>query len=109
MNRRTKVSIGIAAGAAVLATAVVGIAEAAGGDDDQVTGPAADQARTAATQAVPGGTAGEVDQETGENATVYGVTVTKPDGTAVEVHLDKDFHVLGTQPAGHDHSDDDDG
>ena len=47
---------------------------------------------------MPGGTAGEVDQETGEGGVVYGVTVTRPDGTAVEVCLDKDFHVLDTQP-----------
>src|SRR6185295_7524812 len=39
-------------------------------------GSAADRARAAATQAVPG-------------------------GTAVEVPLDKDFHELDTQPAGH--------
>jgi hypothetical protein len=84
----------------------VGVAEAIGGDDDQVTGPASDQARAAATAAVPGGTAGEVDQETGEGAVAYGVTVNKPDGTAVEVHLDKDFHVLDTQPAAHNRPDD---
>jgi hypothetical protein len=47
---------------------------------------------------VPGGTAGEVDQQTGEGGVVYGVTVTRPEGTAVEVRLDKDFHVLDTQP-----------
>lgn len=45
---------------------------------------------------------GEVDQETGEGGVVYGVAVTRSDGTAVEVRLDKDFHVLDTQPAGHD-------
>jgi hypothetical protein len=57
---------------------------------------------------VPGGTAGGVDQGTGEGGVVYGVTVTRPDGTAVEVRLDKDFHVLDTQPAGHYHHNDSD-
>lgn len=57
---------------------------------------------------MPGGAAGEVDQETGEGGVVYGVTVTRPDGTAVEVRLDKDFHVLDPQPAGHDHDNDSD-
>ena len=47
----------------------------------------------------PGGVAGEVDEQTGQGS-VYGVTVTRSDGTAVEVRLDKDFHVLDTQPAG---------
>ena len=71
-------------------------------------GSAADQARAAATQAVPAGTADEVDQQTGQGGVVYGVTVTRPDGTAVEVHLDKDFHALDTQPAGHYHDNDSD-
>ena len=51
---------------------------------------------------------GEVDQETGAGDVVYGVTVTRPDGTAVEVPLDKDFHELDTQPAGHYHDNDSD-
>ncbi|AMC62493.1 Possible exported protein [Mycobacterium tuberculosis] len=50
-------------------------------------------------QAVPGGTAGEVETETGEGAAAYGVLVTRPDGTRVEVHLDRDFRVLDTEPA----------
>ncbi|WP_193220301.1 PepSY domain-containing protein, partial [Mycobacterium tuberculosis] len=59
----------------------------------------ADRARAAAVQAVPGGTAGEVETETGEGAAAYGVLVTRPDGTRVEVHLDRDFRVLDTEPA----------
>jgi hypothetical protein len=43
----------------------------------------------AAVQSVPGGKAAAVEAETGEGA-ANGVTVTKPDGSAVEVHLDKD-------------------
>ena len=57
---------------------------------------------------MPGGTAGEVDQETGEGGVVDGVTGTRLDGTAVEVRLDKDFHALDTQPAGHYHDNDSD-
>ncbi len=62
-------------------------------------GNRADRARAAAVQAVPGGTAGEVETETGEGAAAYGVLVTRPDGTRVEVHLDRDFRVLDTEPA----------
>ena len=43
-------------------------------------GSAAVRARAAATQAVPVGTAGEVDQQTGQGGVVYGVTVTRLDG-----------------------------
>ena len=57
---------------------------------------------------MPAGTADEVDQQTGQGGVVYGVTVTRPDGTAVEVPLDKDFHELDTQPAGHYHDNDSD-
>ncbi|MGV7688203.1 PepSY domain-containing protein [Mycobacterium kansasii] len=104
MNRKTKISVGIAAGAVALA-AGLGVA-AADGDETPVTGPAADHARTAAAQAVPGGKAGEVDQETNEGAAFYGVKVTKPDGTVVEVHLDRNFRVLGTLPVGPGDDDD---
>jgi uncharacterized membrane protein YkoI len=106
MNVKTKIGLGVVT-AAVLAAAAVGVGYAFGdGDDDDVTGPAADQARAAAAQAVPGSTAGEVDNETGEGAAAYGVIVTNPDGTKLEVHLDKDFHFLGTEPAGHDNDGD---
>jgi hypothetical protein len=102
MKRKMKIGVGVAAGALITAAAGVGMAEAFG-DGNDVTGPAADQARSAAIQAVPGGTAGRVEQETGEGpGVVYGVAVTKPDGTKVEVHEDQNFHVLGTMPAGHD-------
>lgn len=96
MNRRTKIGIGVAAGVLVLSGGAVGIASAVGGDGDGVGGAAADQARAAAVQTVPGGTAGAVEaQNEGGNA-AYGVAVTKPDHNTVEVFLDKDFHVLGT-------------
>ncbi|WP_433754922.1 PepSY domain-containing protein [Nocardia sp. CA-135398] len=98
MNVKQKISIGVAT-AAVLAAVGTGVGFALGGDDDNdiVTGPDADQARAAALTVVPG-TAGEVEKETNEGNAVYGVDVTKSDGTKLEVHLDKDFHYLGTEP-----------
>jgi hypothetical protein len=95
MNRRTKIGIG-AAGVFVLAALGTGIGYADDGDHD-ITGPAADQARAAAVKAVPGTTAGEVESETNEGAAVYGVIVTKSDGTKLEVHLDKNYRFLGTE------------
>jgi len=97
VNHKTKIGIGVAAGVLVLSGSAIGIASAVGGDGDEVSGTAADQARAAAVQSVPGGKAGAVEAETGEGTAAYGVTVTKPDGSAVEVHLDNGFHVLGTQ------------
>ena len=55
-------------------------------DGHGVTRPTADQARAAATQAAPGGKPGGMDQEIGEGAVVYGVAVTKPEGSNVDLH-----------------------
>ena len=76
MRVRTRIGIGVAS-AAILAAVGVGVAVA---DDQEITGPAADQARAAAVQAIPG-KAGKVEKETNEGAAYYGVLVTKPDGT----------------------------
>ena len=99
MKRTVKIVVGFAACALVLMAAGLAFAEPFG-DGNEVTGPAAEKARAAAIQAVPGGTAGTVEQEAGEGpAVVYGVAMTKPDGTKVEVHEDQNFHVLGIVPA----------
>jgi hypothetical protein len=100
MKIRTKFGIGVAS-AAVLAGVGVGIGFAFADDGQEVTGPAADQARAAATQAVQG-KAGKVEKETNEGAAYYGVLVTKGDGTQVEVHLDQGFHFLGTEAPDND-------
>ncbi len=84
--------------AAILAGLSAGVAAA---DDQEITGPAADQARAAAVQAVPG-KAGKVEKETNEGAAYYGVIVNKPDGTQVEVHLDQGFHFVGTEAPDND-------
>ncbi len=92
MRSRTRIGIGVAS-AAVMAALNVGVAVA---DNSEITGPAADQARSAAVKAVPG-QAGKVEKETNEGAAYYGVLVTKPDGAQVEVHLDQGFRFLGTE------------
>jgi uncharacterized membrane protein YkoI len=110
LSRKTRIGIATAIGALALALAGIGTAYAAGvgdSDNDGVTGATADRARAAALQAVPGGRAGEVDRESDEGNAAYGVTVTKPDATKVEVHLNAAFTVLGVQPAGQDRDGDD--
>ena len=59
-------------------------------------------ARHRAVKAVPGSTAGAVEAETNEGAAVYGVIVTKSDGTKLEVHLDKNYKFLGTEAPDND-------
>jgi hypothetical protein len=57
-----------------------------------VTGDAATKAKAAAIKSVGGGTAGDVTTDfTGDG---YEVTVTKSDGSKVEVHLDQSFNVM---------------
>jgi len=57
-----------------------------------VTGAAAIKAKAAAVKAVGGGTAGAVTTDcTGKG---YEVTVTKSDGSKVEIHLDSSFNVM---------------
>jgi hypothetical protein len=57
-----------------------------------VTGAAASKAQAAAVKALGGGTAGAVTTDfTGKG---YETTVTKTDGSKVEVHLDSSFNVM---------------
>ena len=68
-------------------------------DSEQaVTGTTATKAQSAAVASVGGGTAGAVT--TNYDKTGYEVTVTKSDGTMVDVHMDLSFNV----DAGHDPS-----
>jgi uncharacterized membrane protein YkoI len=65
--------------------------------DGPSTGPGMDQAKSVALQQVNGQvTATEFQDQEG----YYEVEVTKPDGTQVDVHLDKNFNVLNTQSDG---------
>ena len=112
MKRRNQVAV---AGVAVLALGGIGtgaVAASGVGDNDAsetaITGPARDKAEQAALDEVGEGrvTGTEVDDEEGK----YEVEVTKDDGTQVDVHLDKNFAVIGTDSdgAGDEDSGDDD-
>jgi len=123
LNKMKKVGLGVAAltGAAVGGAAVAGAATSHSGaattpgaasgkpppafrnmpapgtaaHEDQekaVTGDAADKAKAAALQAAGGGTAGDVTTDYFGNG--YEVTVTKSDGSKIEIHLDGSFNVM---------------
>jgi hypothetical protein len=90
-------------------------------DEQQLTGPDADRAKAAALAAVGGGKVTDVSSEKGDanepgepnepkeagdeadpayqDRIAYAVEVTKADGSAVDVHLDDQFKVLGTEKA----------
>jgi hypothetical protein len=63
-----------------------------------VTGKSATKAQAAAVKSVGGGTAGAVTTDCSGSG--YEVTVTKSDGTKVEVHLDSSYSVI-QGPGGH--------
>jgi uncharacterized membrane protein YkoI len=92
-----------AAAVGAIAAGGVAIAAAAGGDDDAterpISGSALERARAAALADTPGRVTGT---EAGDEEGYYEVEVTRPDGSQVDVHLDRDFRVLGTEGDGTD-------
>jgi hypothetical protein len=82
---------------AALAAGGVAIAGAAGGDDDAterpISGGALDRASAAALDHTGGGRV--TGTEVGDEEGYYEVEVTRDDGSQVDVHLDRGFHVLG--------------
>ncbi|WP_305788371.1 PepSY domain-containing protein [Symbioplanes lichenis] len=96
-NLRSKRVI-IATTATVAALAVGGgvWATAASADSDGVTGDDRTRVAAAAVQAVGGGTATDVETSD-DQGEAYEVEVRKPDGTEVDVTLDKDLKVIAQE------------
>jgi uncharacterized membrane protein YkoI len=94
MRNRTKALIA----AAVVSTIGIGtgVAIATGGDDAErpITGSALDKAKAAALDHVGEGRVTET--EVGDEESYYEVEVTKDDGSQVDVQLDEDFNVVGS-------------
>jgi hypothetical protein len=90
--------VAIGAAVVVLTAGGAGIAYAVGGgeSEEQVTGPDAEQAKSAALDAVGGGTVTEVEYQESGSAGVYEVEVQRDDGSQVEVHIDGSFDSVGT-------------
>jgi uncharacterized membrane protein YkoI len=76
-----------------LAAGGTGVAMATGGDNGTVTGPGADQAKSAALEITHGGTANSVERDS-ENGATWEVEVTKPDGSTVDVRLDQSYKLV---------------
>jgi uncharacterized membrane protein YkoI len=84
----------------VVALLVAGTAVAivmATGDDDEtpITGDALAKASAAALRYTGGGTV--TNSEIGDEQGYYEVEVTMADGTEVDVHLDPNFNVIGSE------------
>ena len=97
-----------AALAMLVALGGAGIAYANGGDsEEQLTGPDAQKAKSAAIAAVGGGTVTEVERDDGNGTGVFEVEVKREDGSQVEVHLDRVLKVVGKKADEDEHNDQD--
>ena len=94
MRRRTAITI--AGGALIVAAGAVGagVAVASDGDDAEapITGAALERASAAALEATGGGRV--TGTEVGDEESRYEVEVTRPDGSQVDVQLDREFRVV---------------
>jgi hypothetical protein len=95
MTRSRKLLIG---GAAILVLGVggAGIAQGVGGDDEQATGAEADRAKAAAVKSAGGGQAVGVEREN-EGRSSWEVEVRRPDGSEVEVDLNRELKRVGAE------------
>jgi len=91
----------LGAGGAAIAGAAAGGDD--GGGDKAITGTALDRASAAALRATGGGKVTET--EVGDEESYYEVEVTRPDGSQVDVQLDRGFNVVGSAADG-DHGED---
>ena len=110
MNDKLKGALITATVIAALAVGGVAIAGAAGGDDDDrgeraIGGAALERASAAALDHTGGGRVTET--EAGDEESYFEVEVTRGDGSQVDVQLDRDFQVVGSE--GDDDRDEDGG
>ena len=101
MQRKTMV---IGAGVALVAAAAIGtgVAMASGGDDNEapITGDALNQASAAALEYTGEGRVTET--EVGDEESYYEVEVTLDNGDQVDVQVNRDFDVVGSENDGAD-------
>jgi uncharacterized membrane protein YkoI len=93
---KRKLVVDAAATGITVAVALAGAAAAVASNDDgdrPVTGSLAARATAAALAATNGGTANSVERDS-ENGATWEVEVTKPDGTTVDVRLDRNYQVV---------------
>jgi hypothetical protein len=102
MQTSRKVLIGVGAGVVALVTVGGAVVATSAGDDDEapITGEALERASAAALEHVGEGRVTET--EVGDEESYYEVEVTLDDGTQVDVQLDEEFNVVGSEADGTD-------
>ncbi len=108
-RRKWYFAVGAVVALTLAAAGSLGAIGATGGDDNDneqpITGPALQQASAVALAHTGGGTVSET--EVGDEDSYYEVEVTLPDGSQVDVQLDEDFNVVGSEADQDDPGDDD--
>jgi uncharacterized membrane protein YkoI len=94
MTRRLVLILALVVAAAAIAGGIA-IAAGTGDDDEPLTGSTLEQATEAALAHTGGGTV--IETEVGDDGAAYGVEVRRADGRVVEVSLDENFKVVGTE------------
>jgi hypothetical protein len=94
MTKRRKLIAGALAALVVVGIGT-GVAAATGGDDEALTGNAYERATAAALDHVGEGTVTET--EVGDGGAAYEVEIRLDDGSQVEVQLNQDFDVTGSE------------
>jgi len=93
MRKRTVITLTTVGALAAGGTAIAATA----GDDDAtdrpISGSALEKARAAALADTPGRV---TETEVGDEESLYEVEVTRPDGSQVDVQIDRDFDVVGS-------------
>ena len=101
MVKRAVLITGVAAAAVIVGGATVAVAASTPTTDDQpLSGTELQQASDAALAKTGGGTV--LKAETDDGATAYEVDVRRPDGSKVEVNLDRSFQVSTVEGTGRD-------
>jgi uncharacterized membrane protein YkoI len=99
MNRRRKIVMGATAATVIAGVAAAGAATAADSGDDSpdvaITGSDLSRASEAALAETGGGEV--VDSEVEDEENGYEVEVNLPDGRQIEVQLDENFAVVGSE------------
>jgi len=94
MRRRTKwIATGAVAVTALAAGSGIAVATSTEDDDPPIQGSALERASAIALEETGGGKVTGTEDEDG----VYEIEVTLADGTSVDVELDHDFKVIGTE------------
>ncbi len=95
MDKKKKRIVVVAIAGLVLAGIGSGVVLAGSGDDEPLSGSTYDRAAETALGHVGEGSV--IETEVGDDGAAYGVEIRKDDGSVVEVNLDQDFNVVGTE------------